>query len=83
LYLHVMIALGGMGGVLFAGVLGGIVIVQFLQLGTRFLQGTLPITANQFASVRFIILGAMLVLVIRYKPEGIWGSAKRQGVSTE
>lgn len=65
------------------GVLAGLAVVQLLQLAIRFLNGIIPVAEYQFVSLRFIVLGALLVVVIRYKPEGIWGDADRQGVSKE
>ena len=76
-------------GMLLAGagnnraVLGGLAVVELVRIGTRFLNDTFPGAAYQFASFRFIVLGVLLVAVIRYKPEGIWGDADRQGVGTE
>ena len=76
-------------GMLLAGagnnraVLVGLGIVEVVRIGTRFLNDTFPGEAYQFASFRFIVLGALLVAIIRYRPEGIWGDANRREVSTE
>lgn len=53
------------------GVLLGLFIVSGLFLTTRFAGDWVPIGSRVFASVRFIIIGLLLVLIIRYRPEGI------------
>lgn len=63
------------------GVLGGLAIVMGFQLATRFLNDAVPwITQDQFASVRLALVGLLLVVVIRYRPEGIWGEPAELGV---
>lgn len=63
------------------GVVGGLAIIMSFQLLTRFLNEATPgISQDQFASVRLVLVGLLLVLVIRYRPEGLWGNAARLGV---
>jgi branched-chain amino acid transport system permease protein len=63
------------------GVIGGLALIMSFQLMTRFLNDQLPgITADQFASIRLVLVGLLLVLVIRYRPEGIWGDPQELGV---
>jgi branched-chain amino acid transport system permease protein len=63
------------------GVIGGLAIIMSFQLLTRFLNDQIPaVTADQFASVRLILVGLLLVLIIRYRPEGIWGDPQELGV---
>jgi branched-chain amino acid transport system permease protein len=65
------------------GVIGGLAIILGFRLGTRFLNDQLPfITADQFASLRLMLVGLLLVAVIRYRPEGIWGNAEELGVDS-
>jgi branched-chain amino acid transport system permease protein len=65
------------------GVIGGLAILLGFRLGTRFLNEQLPfVTADQFASLRLILVGLLLVAVIRYRPEGIWGNAEELGVDS-
>ncbi|MFC7212612.1 branched-chain amino acid ABC transporter permease [Saliphagus sp. GCM10025334] len=69
--------IGGPGNNL--GVLGGLAIVMGIQLTTRWLNVYLPVSGSVFGSLRLIVLGALLILIIRYKPEGLWGDADRLG----
>jgi branched-chain amino acid transport system permease protein len=63
------------------GVIGGLAIIMSFQLLTRFLNDQIPaVTADQFASIRLILVGLLLVLIVRYRPEGIWGDPKELGV---
>jgi branched-chain amino acid transport system permease protein len=65
------------------GVLGGLVIILGFRALTRFLNDQLPfITADQFASIRLIMVGLLLMIIIRYRPEGIWGDADKLGVES-
>jgi branched-chain amino acid transport system permease protein len=61
-------------------VLAGLGIILGLRLGTRFLNQQLPfVTQDQFASVRLVLVGLVLIIVIRYRPAGIWGDPERLG----
>jgi branched-chain amino acid transport system permease protein len=63
------------------GVIGGLAIIMSFQLLTRFLNNQIPtVTADQFASIRLILVGLLLVLIVRYRPEGIWGDPRELGV---
>ncbi|MFP4591538.1 MAG: branched-chain amino acid ABC transporter permease [Halobacteriales archaeon] len=63
------------------GVLAGLAVIMGFQLLTRFLNQELPlITQDQFASLRFVFVGLLLMLIIRYRPQGLWGDAKRLGI---
>jgi len=65
------------------GVLGGLAIIMGFQLVTRFLNEQLPvITPDQFASVRLMLIGLLLMVIIKYRPEGIWGDADELGVES-
>ncbi|WP_458206849.1 branched-chain amino acid ABC transporter permease [Haladaptatus sp. NG-SE-30] len=64
------------------GVLAGVGIVLALRLLTRFLNQQLPFVGqDQFASVRLVLIGLVLVLIIRYRPAGIWGDPDELGVN--
>lgn len=65
------------------GVLGGLAIIMGFQLLTRFFNDAIPfITQDQFASIRLMLIGLLLMLIIKYRPEGIWGDADRLGVDS-
>lgn len=48
-------------------VLGGLAVVLGLQLVSRLANDAVPVTASQFTSLRLGALGAMLVVVVRYR----------------
>ncbi|PSP57440.1 branched-chain amino acid ABC transporter permease [Halobacteriales archaeon QS_1_67_19] len=57
------------------GVLAGLAVVLGLRLVTRFLNEQLPfVTQDQFASVRLVVIGLVLIAIVRYRPAGIWGT---------
>jgi branched-chain amino acid transport system permease protein len=65
------------------GVLGGLAIIMGFQLFTRFFNDAIPfITQDQFASIRLMLIGLLLMVIIKYRPEGIWGNADRLGVDS-
>ena len=48
--------------------------------GTRFID--LPISAERIAAVRFMIVGIVLILLMAFRPQGIFGN-KREMVLGE
>jgi len=64
-----MLIVGGLGS--FPGVVVGAFIVQVVLEGTRYLQ--LPLTDHQVASLRYILIGLVLILVMALRPQGILG----------
>jgi branched-chain amino acid transport system permease protein len=59
-------------------VLAGLGIILGLRLATRFLNRQLPfVTQDQFASVRLVLVGLVLIVVMRYRPAGIWGDPEQ------
>ena len=65
------------------GVIGGLVIIMGFQLFTRFLNDQIPfVTQDQFASLRLVLVGLLLMVIIKYRPEGIWGNADELGVDS-
>jgi branched-chain amino acid transport system permease protein len=65
------------------GVIGGLAIIMGFRLLTRLLNQELPfITQDQFASARILLVGLLLMLIIRYRPEGIWGDPRELGAES-
>jgi branched-chain amino acid transport system permease protein len=65
--------LGGAGNN--RAVLAGMALILGIELGTRFLNEFVTglVADAQFGAVRMIIIGLILIVVIRYRPAGIWG----------
>jgi branched-chain amino acid transport system permease protein len=63
------LVLGGLAS--FGGVLAGSVILWFLLEGFRFLD--LPLSADKVAALRFIIVGLILILLMAFRPQGLFG----------
>ena len=69
------VLLGGLGNN--AGVLLGALVLVVIQQGTRFLQnipGLADLTANNpgfLPSLRYVIIGLVLILVVRFAPRGV------------
>jgi ABC-type branched-subunit amino acid transport system permease subunit len=63
-------------------VLAGLATIMSLRLLSRFALEVAPVSAGAFASLRLILVGFVLILVIRYRPAGIWGDARELGVET-
>jgi branched-chain amino acid transport system permease protein len=58
------------------GAIAGLALLLGFRAGTRFLNDQLPfVTPDQFASIRLALVGLLLMIIIRYRPEGIWGNA--------
>jgi branched-chain amino acid transport system permease protein len=65
------------------GVIGGLAIIMSFQLFTRFLNDQVPfVTQDQFASLRLVLIGLLLMAIVKYRPEGIWGNADELGVDS-
>jgi len=62
------------------GVLAGLGIVMAFELLTRFLNDLPYYTSQQFGALRLAMIGLLLIVIVRYRPEGIWGNAKEQGI---
>jgi branched-chain amino acid transport system permease protein len=69
---YVIIILGGLGS--YWGVLAGSVVLLALLEGTRFVE--LPLADEKIAALRFLIVGLALILLMAFRPQGIFG--KRQ-----
>lgn len=70
--------LGGAGN--HRGVLGGLAIIMGIRLITRFMQPIVPISKGKMGYLRMMIIGLIIIAVIRYRPEGLWGDADKLGV---
>jgi len=58
----------------------GLAIIMGLQLFTRIANEAFPVSQSQFAALRLMIIGLLLVLIIRYRPSGIWGNPEEREV---
>jgi ABC-type branched-subunit amino acid transport system permease subunit len=65
----VIVILGGLGSYL--GVVVGSVILMTLLEGTRYID--LPLSADKVAAIRYIIVGLVLILLMAFRPQGIFG----------
>jgi branched-chain amino acid transport system permease protein len=71
-YVWVAIILGGAGKVSGA-IVGTLALITFLE-GSRFLRDALPgVSEVEMASVRSFAIGLAMVLLIRFRPNGIMG----------
>jgi branched-chain amino acid transport system permease protein len=65
----VIIILGGLGS--YFGVIVGSVVLMTLLEGTRYVE--LPLSSDKVAAIRFIIVGLVLILLMAFRPQGIFG----------
>ena len=65
----VIIILGGLGS--YFGVIVGSVILMTVLEGTRYVE--LPLAADKVAAIRFIIVGLVLILLVAFRPQGLFG----------
>ncbi len=54
-------------------VLGVIIVWGLLRKGSRHLTGYIPLESFQVAAIRIMIIGIILMILMRFKPEGIFG----------
>jgi branched-chain amino acid transport system permease protein len=66
---YAILVLGGLAN--YWGVLAGAVVMWVILEGTRFID--LPITDDQEAAVRYIIVGLVLILLMAFRPQGVFG----------
>jgi branched-chain amino acid transport system permease protein len=66
---YAILVLGGLAN--YWGVLLGAILMWVILEGTRFVD--LPITDDQEAAVRFIIVGLVLILLMAFRPQGLLG----------
>lgn len=80
LVVWVGILLGGAGN--YRAVVAGLGIIMGIQMFTRFFNDVIPyISQTQFNHIRLLTIGLIIVLVVRFKPAGIWGNAKQLGIN--
>lgn len=70
IYGYAILLIGGLGR--YRGVLWGAIAFWYLIEGTRLMD--ISLSASQQASFRFILVGVLLIVVSRLRPEGIFGS---------
>ena len=81
LYIKLALLAGGLGNNRGA-VLGAIVVVTFLE-ATRFIVPLLPgLTYVQGAALREILISASLIIVLRFRPQGLMPEARIHPVLT-
>ncbi len=66
---YVIVILGGLGS--YFGVLVGSVLLMTLVEGTRYVD--LPLASDKVAAIRFIIVGAVLIGLMAFRPQGLFG----------
>ena len=72
----ISLVVGGAGNNV--GVVLGAAVVSIVYEGSRFLAPLLPwLAPEQFAALRFIVIGVALILVIRFRPDGLWPETLR------
>ncbi len=54
-------------------VLGVIIVWGLLRKGSRHLTGYIPLESFQVAAIRIMIIGIILMILMRFKPEGVLG----------
>jgi len=68
-YGYVIVILGGLGS--YAGVVVGSALLIFVLEATRYLE--LPLSDARIASLRFMIVGAVLMALVVFRPQGLFG----------
>jgi branched-chain amino acid transport system permease protein len=66
---YAVLVLGGLAN--YWGVAAGAIIMWTILEGTRFVD--LPISAEREAAVRFMIVGLVLILLMAFRPQGMFG----------
>ncbi len=64
-----ILILGGVGS--YAGVVAGTLVISFIQSVTRFVD--FPIDADKAASLRWVIIGLIIMGIMAFRPQGILG----------
>ena len=70
-----MIVLGGRGNTF--GVVVGTVLVQALFVGSRFLTNMGGISPDTLSALRLVLIGLLIMLVMMYRPQGLFPERKR------
>ena len=64
-----MLVLGGLAN--YWGVAVGAITLWFLLEGLRFIE--LPLSEPRIAALRFIVVGLLLILLMAFRPQGMFG----------
>jgi branched-chain amino acid transport system permease protein len=70
-----MIIVGGRGNHL--GAILGAVVIQLFNVSTRFIGGYLPFAPGFMAALRMVIIGALIVLFLLFRPDGLVKEKKK------
>jgi ABC-type branched-subunit amino acid transport system permease subunit len=70
-----MVVVGGKGNNI--GALVGACIIQLFYVSTRFLKDYLPIDAQVLASLRMVVIGVLIILIMLFMKEGLVKEKKR------
>lgn len=70
-----MVIVGGKGNVM-GSVVGAVIIVLFYN-STRYVKDYLPISSATAASLRMVVIGMLMILVVLYKPKGLLKERKK------
>lgn len=60
------------------GVLFGLLTISSFQLFTRFASQSAPVDSATFASLRLMAVGLLMVLIIMYRPQGVFGESGKK-----
>jgi branched-chain amino acid transport system permease protein len=75
IYVWIAVIVGGSGNN--KGVLLGALVLMGLLEGSRFLKDLVPVLSDvRLAAVRLMLTGLLLVLFMRFRPEGVWKEEK-------
>ncbi|MEA1905848.1 MAG: branched-chain amino acid ABC transporter permease [Euryarchaeota archaeon] len=78
-YAWIIVILGGTASN--KGTVVGALILWTLFSATKFINPYLPFTAHQMGAFRMIMIGLLLMLLMMYKPEGIFGKKEELALS--
>ncbi len=67
-----MLVLGGLAS--YWGVAVGAIILWLILEATRFVD--LPLPAEKVAALRFVIVGVALIMLIAFRPQGMFGERR-------
>ena len=70
-----MVVVGGKGNNI--GALVGACIIQLFYVSTRFLKDYIPIDAQVLASLRMVVIGVLIILIMLFMKEGLVKEKKR------
>lgn len=60
--------------------IGAVLLWGFLKNGTRFLTDYIPFESTQLAAMRIMIIGLLLIILMRFKPEGLLGKKEELAI---